>query len=41
MMTRSSGFHLTVVDGHVAFTDGEPTGALPGRLLRSTENGGH
>ena len=41
MMTRSFGFHLTVVDGQIAFTDGEPTGDLPGRLLRSTENAGH
>jgi N-acyl-D-aspartate/D-glutamate deacylase len=41
MMTRSSGFHLTVVDGQIAFTDGEPTGDLPGRLLRSTETGAH
>jgi N-acyl-D-aspartate/D-glutamate deacylase len=36
MVTRSIGVHHTIVAGQVAFSDGEPTGALPGELLRSS-----
>jgi N-acyl-D-aspartate/D-glutamate deacylase len=36
MVTRSVGVHHTIVGGQVAFSDGQPTGALPGRLLRSS-----
>jgi len=27
----------TIVAGHVTYRDGEPTGALPGRLLRGAQ----
>jgi N-acyl-D-aspartate/D-glutamate deacylase len=30
----ASGYKATIVGGEVVFEDGEPTGALPGRLLR-------
>jgi N-acyl-D-aspartate/D-glutamate deacylase len=32
---RARGFRATVVAGEVVLRDGEPTGRLPGRLLRS------
>jgi N-acyl-D-aspartate/D-glutamate deacylase len=38
---KSSGIAATVVGGKVAFRDGEHTGALQGRLLRSTPGGVH
>jgi N-acyl-D-aspartate/D-glutamate deacylase len=31
---RAVGIHATVVNGEVILRDGEPTGALPGRLIR-------
>jgi N-acyl-D-amino-acid deacylase len=31
---RASGYRYMIVNGEVTFIDGEPTGALPGRLLR-------
>ena len=31
---RATGYRATVVAGEVTFRDGEPTGALPGRLVR-------
>ena len=31
---RAEGYRWTIVNGEVTFQDGEPTGALPGRLLR-------
>jgi N-acyl-D-aspartate/D-glutamate deacylase len=34
LVQKSSGFRATVVAGQPALLDGEPTGALPGRLLR-------
>ncbi len=36
---KSSGIRATVIGGKVAFRDGEHTGALGGRLLRSTAAG--
>ena len=33
---RSQGFLATLVNGEVTIEDGRPTGATPGRLLRST-----
>jgi N-acyl-D-aspartate/D-glutamate deacylase len=34
LVQRATGYRATVVAGEVTFLDGEPTGALPGRLLR-------
>jgi len=32
---KANGYHWIMVNGEVTFEDGEPTGALPGRLLRN------
>ncbi len=32
---KAHGFHATVVSGEITIVDGEPTGATPGRLVRS------
>ena len=37
LMTEAHGVEYTIVDGDVVFEHGVHTGALPGRLLRSTE----
>jgi N-acyl-D-aspartate/D-glutamate deacylase len=34
LVQRTEGFDATVVSGAVVYRDGEPTGALPGRLVR-------
>ncbi len=34
LMQRARGYIATIVAGQVTYRDGEPTGALPGRLLR-------
>ena len=34
LIQRARGYVATIVAGHVTYRDGEPTGALPGRLLR-------
>jgi N-acyl-D-aspartate/D-glutamate deacylase len=34
---RADGYRQTVKDGQVTFEDGEPTGALPGKLLRGPQ----
>ncbi len=34
LMQRASGYVATLVAGCITYRDGEPTGALPGRLLR-------
>ena len=34
LIQRASGYVATIVAGQVTYRDGEPTGALPGRLLR-------
>jgi N-acyl-D-aspartate/D-glutamate deacylase len=34
LVQRSRGFAATVVNGEVVLRDGEPTGTLPGQLLR-------
>jgi N-acyl-D-amino-acid deacylase len=34
LVQRADGYRATVKSGQVIFRDGEPTGALPGRLLR-------
>jgi N-acyl-D-aspartate/D-glutamate deacylase len=35
-MQEAVGYRMTVKAGAVTFEDGEPTGALPGRLVRGT-----
>ncbi len=34
LVQRATGYRATVVSGEVTFENGEPTGALPGRLVR-------
>ena len=34
LVQRADGYALTMVAGEITYRDGEPTGALPGRLLR-------
>ena len=34
---RATGYRATVVAGEVTFRDGEPTGALPGTLIRGAQ----
>lgn len=36
LLQRASGYTVTMVNGVITYRDGEPTGALPGRLVRST-----
>ena len=36
LLQRTEGFDATIVSGTVVYRHGEPTGALPGRLLRSS-----
>lgn len=38
LIARSEGYHYTIVNGRPLLRDGEPTGAYPGRVLRSYEN---
>jgi len=37
LVQRASGYEYTIVAGSVAFRDGEPTGALNGRLIRGAQ----
>ena len=37
LIQKASGYRYTVKSGTVTFQDGEPTGALPGRLLRGPQ----
>ena len=39
LLQRASGYRYTVKSGTVTFEDGEPTGALPGRLVRGAQAG--
>jgi N-acyl-D-aspartate/D-glutamate deacylase len=34
---RADGYVATVVAGQITYRDGEPTGALPGRLVRGAQ----
>ena len=34
LVQRSVGYQATVVIGEVTYSDGEPTGAFPGRVIR-------
>jgi N-acyl-D-aspartate/D-glutamate deacylase len=38
LIQRASGYVATIVAGQVTYRDGEPTGALPGRLLRGAQS---
>lgn len=37
LIQRADGYVATIVAGEVTYRDGEPTGALPGRLLRGAQ----
>ena len=37
LLQRASGYVATIVAGQVVYRNGEPTGALPGRLVRGAE----
>jgi N-acyl-D-aspartate/D-glutamate deacylase len=37
LLQPASGYVATVVGGQVTYRDGEPTGALPGRLVRGPQ----
>ena len=39
LVQRARGYRATVVSGQVTFESGEPTGALPGRLIRGSRSG--
>jgi N-acyl-D-amino-acid deacylase len=39
LIQRADGFLATVVGGEVTLSHGEQTGAVPGRLIRSSDNG--
>jgi N-acyl-D-amino-acid deacylase len=37
LMQKADGYVATVVGGVVTYRDGEPTGALPGKLVRGAQ----
>jgi N-acyl-D-aspartate/D-glutamate deacylase len=37
LLQRAEGYRATVVAGQITYRDGQPTGALPGRLLRGSQ----
>jgi N-acyl-D-aspartate/D-glutamate deacylase len=37
LVQRAQGYRMTVQHGEVIYEDGEPTGALPGRLIRGPQ----
>jgi len=37
LIQRAKGYRATIVSGEVTMRDGEPTGALPGRLIRGAQ----
>ena len=37
LVQAASGYRHTILSGHITFTDGEPSGQLPGRLLRGRQ----
>jgi len=39
LVQKASGYKATIVAGEITYRDGEPTGALPGRLLRGGQHG--
>ncbi|HYD43858.1 MAG TPA: amidohydrolase family protein, partial [Phenylobacterium sp.] len=38
LIQKADGYVATIVAGQVTYRDGEPTGALPGRLLRGAQS---
>jgi N-acyl-D-amino-acid deacylase len=36
LVQRATGYRATIKSGVVSFEDGEPTGALPGALIRGS-----
>jgi len=38
LIQRAEGYRATIVSGEVTFREGEPTGALPGRLIRGAQS---
>ena len=40
LIQRARGYEATIVSGQVTFREGEPTGALPGRLVRGAQRTG-
>ncbi len=38
LIQKATGYVATLVAGQVTYRDGEPTGALPGRLVRGSQN---
>jgi len=39
LIQRADGYRVTTLAGQVTFRDGEPTGAMPGRLIRGPQAG--
>lgn len=39
LLQRASGYDATIVSGEIVYRNGEPTGALPGRLVRGPQGG--
>jgi N-acyl-D-aspartate/D-glutamate deacylase len=35
---RADGYQFTIVNGEVTFENGEPTGAMPGKVVRGPQN---
>jgi N-acyl-D-aspartate/D-glutamate deacylase len=40
LVQRADGYTATIVSGRVTYRQGEPTGELPGRLVRGRESPG-
>ncbi|MCH8981629.1 hypothetical protein IH922_06390, partial [candidate division KSB1 bacterium] len=38
LVQRTDGYRMTLVSGEVILEDGEPTGALPGKLIRGAQS---
>ena len=38
LLQRAEGYEATIVAGAITYRNGEPTGALPGRLLRGAKS---
>ena len=41
LIQKAEGYTATIVGGEVTYRDGEPTGALPGRLVRGARSAPH
>jgi N-acyl-D-aspartate/D-glutamate deacylase len=41
LIQKAQGYRATVASGEVTFENGEATGAMPGRLVRGPQRGGH